>query len=721
MSPAPSRSPIPRWLAHPSWVSAALILISGTLLAAQSVQSWLASRNLATEFVSPSRWMAWAAWFSGKSVSPADAVIEISFGKVVLAILGFHVLTWLAGTALLVFCRKQSWNSSALRWMHFGGLAWCLVGLWDWGSLGLQMAGAESLVVFWGLISAFWCAGCLSLWMTAWFVLAGIGRPANRPANGDASFPSAVRYPPSAILCTFIVFYVAVFATMNFRLYFNLLIPHGDSAMYEEHLWNILHGKGFRSYLDQGLFLGEHIQFVHLALIPIYILFPSHLTLEFCESLALALGAFPVYWMARRHTQSNFAGLAASAAYLLYPPMQFLDIEIDLKTFRPEAFGIPIFLLTLDQVDRRNLWGTLAGILGCLTVKEDYAIVLAPLGLWIAVFGSRAQTVGREAKPSAATDSGYEIADRGWRSVDRSWLVFGLLLAFGSVLYLYLATRVLMPWFRSGAEIHYANYFRKFGETPEQIVRTMLTNPSLLFGGLLSTSTALYALAMLVPVAILPLLSPSRIAVGLPLFGILCLNELARDPRHQFHAPLVPIVFWALAGGLPRAIDVLSRWFQGVAPSQDSRSTALSVVSHLAWTSSLATGIFFSLNPTSLVFWDAGSEVYWKTLYGPSRRAEEFAKIADLIPRSARVASTDFVHPRYTHHERSYDYSKYLRKVSGYEQKVPADTDYIVIDTQHRYSEMKKPSDVPEYRDHADEWELAPDPTNGYFIVLKRR
>ena len=49
----------------------------------------------------------------------------------------------------------------------------------------------------------------------------------------------------------------------------------------------------------------------------------------------------------------------------------------------------------------------------------------------------------------------------------------------------------------------------------------------------------------------------------------------------------------------------------------------------------------------------------------------EFAKIAHFIPQSARVASTDFVHPRYTHFDRSYDYSNYRRKVSGYEAKVP--------------------------------------------------
>jgi uncharacterized membrane protein len=66
--------------------------------------------------------------------------------------------------------------------------------------------------------------------------------------------------------------------------------------MYEEHIWNLLHGKGFRSFLDQGrLFLGEHVQVIHLAVIPLYLLWPSHVLLELCQSACLALGAIPVF------------------------------------------------------------------------------------------------------------------------------------------------------------------------------------------------------------------------------------------------------------------------------------------------------------------------------------------------------------------------------------------------------------------------------------------
>lgn len=136
---------------------------------------------------------------------------------------------------------------------------------------------------------------------------------------------------------------------------------------------------------------------------------------------------------------------------------------------------------------------------------------------------------------------------------------------------------------------------------------------------------------------------------------------------------------------------------------------------------SLATALFLSTSPLSLTFWDSGRGSYWRTLYVPGERPREFANIADLIPPTARVASTDFVHPRYTHFERSYDYSDYVRQVAGYEDRVPDDTDYIVIDTRHPYSRIQSPSQVRELQREPDRWELLPDRTNGYFIVLRRR
>jgi uncharacterized membrane protein len=309
----------------------------------------------------------------------------------------------------------------------------------------------------------------------------------------------------------------------------------------------------------------------------------------------------------------------------------------------------------------------------------------------------------------------------------------GWLTAVSAATYLLLAVFVVIPWFRSGADPHYARYFGHLGTTPGELLRTAIAKPSLILDQWFSTRSVIYGLSLLLPLGFLPLCSISRLLVALPFFGMLSLLEFADGhnggtseyvvPFHHFHAPLVAIVFWAAASGMrnvariPNAVAV--RW-QRLVPAHWSECWPR-FVRHFVWTSSLATSLFMSVGPTGIPFWDSRSTWYWKTLYIPGERAKRFPQVIEQIPRTARVASTDFVHPRFTHHERSYDYSGYRRAVSGNQVGAPADTEYIVIDTQHPYSTIHTPDQIPEFREHPDQWTLLPDATGGYFVVLKRQ
>ena len=709
------------------------VVLAGTFLAATYFQTVFASRQLASNFVSPTTWRSLTqnSDSSGLAVGAASysredyANLPIWFSLLPCGVVS--ILCWFAGSLWLVLRHGRTWSDALVTWGWYGWLWWIALDVWEWFWLVAGASGFSALADLLSVTPQFWLAGCLAGFMTTFLTLC---------TEPTASSHSTIDSGRPRWLWFAVGFYVIVYTTLNWRLYFNLRVPHGDSVMYEEHLWNILHGKGFRSYLDQGLFLGEHIQFVHLFLLPLYVVWPSHLFLEFCSSTALALGAFPVYWMTRRQSGSDRVAFAVAVAYLLYFPMQFLDIEIDLKTFRPESFGIPLLLLTLDQLDRRHRVGTLAGIAMCLTVKEDYTLIFGPLGLWIAFNREHRRQIPFTEKGAKGTQTTTETAtpERYREAVPsvsnwvmilcRSRIVVGLSLSLFSVAYLWFATRVAMPWFRSGQEVHYASYFARFGKTPEEILRTWLTRPSTVLDALMTLETAVYAIALMAPVAFLPLFAPARLAVGLPLFAILCMNELdgSRTPQHQFHAPLVAVVFWSLAAGLPQAASLAARLVQRLGYGlKDGRSHALAWLARFVWTGSLCTGLFFSLGPQGLPFWDSGSSWYWRILYGPNPRAEKFARILPLIPTTARVASTDFVHPRFTHFERSYDYSGYQRKLASEGQRIPADTDYLIIDTDHKYSTIKSPHEIPELRDHPDEWELLPDVTEGTFIVLKRK
>jgi uncharacterized membrane protein len=379
-------------------------------------------------------------------------------------------------------------------------------------------------------------------------------------------------------------------------------------------------------------------------------------------------------------------------------------------------------LLALDQLERGR-WKTMLVLLAvALSSKEDLAIIIAPLGVWIAATAWRAGRTRR----SAATGRAHAVSHPGgisgmWpdRLAGSTGLLLGLAMAVFATAYLAAVVGWAIPAFRSGETVHYSRYFQAFGETPGEIVRTMLTDPLRVARAFLTVETVLYAAAMLVPLGLLPLCSPGRLAVGLPLFFVLCLNEIGRAPHFHFHAPLVPVAVWAAAAGL----GSIARWraSRPAAPAGIARWAA-----HFTWTSGLATGLFFSLGPLGVTFWDPGSGAHWQKLYVPGERAARFAAIEELVPRDARVASTDFVHPRFTHHERSYDYSEYPRAVNNNQPGAPPDTGYIVIDKQDRYSavappeqQIHGPQDLPEYRAAPERWQVLVN--DEYFLVLKRR
>jgi hypothetical protein len=321
-----------------------------------------------------------------------------------------------------------------------------------------------------------------------------------------------------------------------------------------------------------------------------------------------------------------------------------------------------------------------------------------------------------------------------------------------------LVIKVVLPWFRGGADVHFAQYFSDLGGTTGEIVANCLAHPGRLAGKILNVDSAMFVLMLLAPLGFLPLLSPGRLAVGAPLFAVLCLSPITNSPEHHFHAALIPILFWAAAAGLANSSSLFNsldswrrrnrgtaggdeepqrilqeqfvpsnRWLPVEGASALARPPASMphprvncsvVVAAATWAAlcALMAG-FFNVDvlwPLGTGFWDPYSRAYWKSLYIPGERAKRFPAVLTLVPPESRVASTDYIHPRFTHHARSYDYSEY-RPI------VPADTDFIVIDTQHPYSRIKRPEEVKEYREGPDQWELLDDQSGGYFIVLKRR
>jgi uncharacterized membrane protein len=714
----------------------------GTVLCAASVQSMLGSSVAADALASRGLMGQIDGWLLGGPTGAAGTVEpeDPPFAPIFLILATTSLITLLAGAWWISRRAHLPFAVAAETWGSYGWLWWVAGGSWEIVRLLVVALGSAPLQLFVESSASFWIAIGVAGWVATFLTLV-VAKPVGEESSGrfEPNAGNAVERPrpceplslddyriPLAVWVCFAA-YLVFFTAMNWQLYRGLRLPHGDSAMYEEHLWNLLHGKGFRSYLDQGIFLGEHVQVIHLLLIPLYLLWPSQMLLELCDSALLAASCIPVYWIARRHTGQSWPAVWMAAACLLYFPLQYLDIAIDLKTFRPNGLAIPVLMFALDQLERRR-YKTLCLLAAvALSAQEDYAIVLAPLGVWIALTATRRKALDGLSNGDGAALVDGTVPGRG-ASAKANWPIFafGVGLAVFSVAYLIVATRVVMAYFRHGQEIHYASYFSKFGRTLPEIAQTMAMHPARLWDAFVNAHSAEYALMLLAPLGFLPLFSPGRLAVALPLFLTLCLNEVIDSPLHHVHAAAVPILLWAAAAGLGTA-SRRKLGLRGSAGRERAGAASDAAVSRAGWwarfagVSALVTGMFYGLSPLSIGFWDPNSGFYWKDLYVVGKRAELFEKVLQQIPESARVASTDFVHPRFTHFDRSYDYSDYPRAVNNYQPGVPPDTDYIVIDTKHPYSKIRWPGEVPEYRDHPDQWELLPDTTGGFFIVLKRK
>ncbi|MFQ5734372.1 MAG: DUF2079 domain-containing protein, partial [Planctomycetaceae bacterium] len=591
-------------------------------------------------------------------------------------------------------------------WAFRGWLWWLLPGGWEALHVAADLTGANLLSGVLVVTLPFWLAVALAGWLSVLLNLLVFPPCSAADRVSDHNLPANGRSRRGLLIVAgMCAVFVGTFVWMNWQMYFALNVPHGDSAMYEEHLWNLTHGKGFRSYLDDGrLFLGEHVQVAHLLLVPLHLVWPSQLLLELCESLALAGGAIPVYWIARRHGGSTSSAVLLAAAFLLYTPLHYLDISIDGKTFRPTSFGVPALLFALDQLERRRYRTMFALLLLALSAKEDYAVVVSCLGLWMALRPGG----NREEAP---------VRRRLW----------GVGLAVFGAAYLLLVIAFVIPAFRGDAP-HYARYFGELGNTPADVARSVFTKTGVILGKLFSVRSALYAVLLLLPVGFLPLRSPGRLAVALPWFGVLCLLELTGDPAkqgtellvpwHHFHATIIPILFWAGAAGLGARETMCARLLRRMRPNAGRPRTT--TWASFALSGALFTSVIHSFHPLSLHFYDAGSPLNHKTRYHSGKRADAARSVLRLVPKSARVFSTDFIHTRFTHYRRSYDYSGYKRK-SDEERThpIPGEDYYIVIDAQSRYSTMEKPEDVPEF--HRPEWELVHHKAEEYFIILHRR
>lgn len=169
-----------------------------------------------------------------------------------------------------------------------------------------------------------------------------------------------------------------------------------DLGNMDQAVWNTLHGHPFRftnraeDWYGPPTRLGIHVEPIILLLAPLYLIHSGPQTLILLQSIALALGAIPLFLLARhRLPELPFVAVAFVASYLIAPAL----LGSAMWDFHPVALATPLLLTAIWALDaRRYRWFVVAAILAAFT-KEDVALALIPLGLYIA-YGQRKRLLG---------------------------------------------------------------------------------------------------------------------------------------------------------------------------------------------------------------------------------------------------------------------------------------------------------------------------------------
>lgn len=264
--------------------------------------------------------------------------------------------------------------------------------------------------------------------------------------------------------------------------------------------------------------LGVHFDPILAAFAPLWWLWPDPSMLLVVQAAAIALGAVPVFLLARKHLGTERAGAGFALAYLLYPATQWLA----LNEFHPVALATPLLLLAFWYLDEDRLVAfALAAGVASLT-KEHVGLAVAALGVW------------------------YALA-RGRRRA-------GAVIAAAGVAVTALALGVVIPHFSPRGTSPFAGRYEAVGGSPLEILETAATDPLRVLGEAFDGNAVPYLLELVLPLAALPLLAPLAALTALPELAANLLSSTRTQQSIHFHytAAAIPGLVAAAVFGAAR-------------------------------------------------------------------------------------------------------------------------------------------------------------------------
>ncbi len=347
------------------------------------------------------------------------------------------------------------------------------------------------------------------------------------------------RVAPHLPVAILIVAYAVRFSLLSVQVHDGYGTPPYDMALFDQGIWLLsrFHAP-FVTVMGRDLF-GDHTCFILLLVVPLYWIYPHAQALLVLQSCVLAAAAIPIYLLARRLLGSVVLATLLAATYLLNPALQNGNLE----QFHPESILVLALAVGIYAAVEWRPKLLAVAVVAALLCKQDTALLVIPLGLWVA-----------------------------WRR-NRTW---GLIIAGASAAYMAVAFDVIIRAFLGTASFNFVRI--PFGGVGG-FVKASVTKPRQVYDYVTSGGRLFYLWQMVFSVGIGFALAPEIALIGILTFVE---NELAdfvymHQIVYHYSMPLVPILVAGTVFGISRLKRVV--WRQAVT----GMVTVCALVACVAW------------------------------------------------------------------------------------------------------------------------------------------
>ncbi|MBI4674886.1 MAG: DUF2079 domain-containing protein [Chloroflexi bacterium] len=493
---------------------------------------------------------------------------------------------------------------------------------------------------------------------------------------------SRAHYFALAVVWLMIFAYGVYFSALSVQRHRAFLTNASDLGQIDQALWNSLQGRPLeftRRTGEQSIRLTDHVEPIFVPTALVFLLYDNVEALLILQSFVIALGALPVFWIARRRLETaatktpsrptatetqgkqpagagfvswllridspvapqvEFAAVLFAAMYLLFPSLE----AANLAEFHAVTF-VPVLVLFMYHYGALKKWGRFA-LFAFLTlmVKEEIALLVLTMSAWMVIRDWRLETGDWRLEIG---DWRLEIGD--WKSLPKRFFAYlktaprvPMLFVALSLVWFVLTVFVIIPSFNTLGRSPYTCRYYPVSEECPQVAR-----------GLFLQERLTYLFQLFASSGFVSLLDPVSLLLGAPLILANVISNYPAQYSGTFHysAPVVPYFILAAIGGTAwLARQVRERGREG------ERERGREGENH-----SITPSLYLSLIALFIAF---AYHIY--AGYTPIARAyvfpeitahnELFQRFANQIPREAKLATTPSLHPHLSHREVLYRY-----------------------------------------------------------------